>query len=133
MAGKFRYLDFDALVLINKEVVSLRGEKHVYEEEDEKRMKSMLRLIEDLDAGTSIEDGLVKKGALLVFKIASGQNFHEGNKRTALVAGLTFLKMNGFEFDVEDPRLVSVVDRAGVAKATLKEVEDVLGLLTIHV
>lgn len=133
MARRIRYLDFDALVLINKEVVSLTREKHEYEEEDERRMKSMLRSVKDLVIGGNMDDAIVRKAALLIFRIASGQHFHEGNKRAALVAGLAFLKMNDFEFDIENPELVSIVDKAGVATASLKDVESSLRRLSRHV
>ena len=65
--------------------------------------------------------------------VFSGQNFHEGNKRTALVAGLAFLKMNGYTLDIKDSRLVSVVDKAGMATVTLKEVEAVIQKLVKRV
>jgi len=133
LSKTIRYLDFKALVLINKEVVALTGDRHEYDEEDERRMKSMLRSVEEADIRGSLEDALAAKAAMLVFKIASGQNFHEGNKRTALVAGLAFMNMNGLTLDLEDKDLVSVVDKAGVSSATLKDVEAVVRRLARHV
>jgi death-on-curing family protein len=133
LARTIRYLDFDTLVLINKEVVSLTRETHGYDEDDETRLKALLRSVKELDADKRRKDVITEKAALLVFKIASGQNFHEGNKRTALVAGLAFLRMNGSTLDIKDAELVSVVDRAGVATATLKDVKDVLERLVKHV
>ena len=133
LARVVRYLDFDALVLINKQVVSLTEERHEYDDEDAKRMKALLRSVKELDVGKSGHEKIIERAALLIFRIASGQNFHEGNKRTALVAGLAFLRMNGYTLDIRDQRLVSVVDRAGVATATLKEVKDVLQKLAKHV
>jgi len=133
LARVIRYLDFDNLVLTNREVVSLTGEKHEYDEEDEKRMKILLRSVKDLDAGETGKKVIIGKAALLIFKVASGQNFHEGNKRTALVAGLAFLKMNGYTLDIKDARLVSVVDKASMATVTLKEVEAVIQKLVKRV
>jgi len=133
LAIVIRYLDFDTLVLINKQVVSLTEERHEYEEEDERRMKTLLRSVKELDAGKGGNQVVISKAAYLIFRIASGQNFHEGNKRTALVAGLAFLKMNGYTLDIKDAGLVSVVDKAGVASATLKEVKAVLLKLVKHV
>lgn len=48
LARAIRYLDFDTLVLINKEVVSLTQETHEYDEDDEKRMKALLRSVKEL-------------------------------------------------------------------------------------
>ena len=66
-------------------------------------------------------------------RIASGQHFHAGNKRTALVAGLAFFEMNGFTMDIKDSGLVSVLDKAGLAMADLEDVMVVLRRLVRHV
>jgi death-on-curing protein len=43
--------------------------------------------------------------AVLAHGIAEGQQFIDGNKRTALVAMLTFLEINGFRVEASDPEL----------------------------
>lgn len=127
MAGKpVHHVDFDALILINREVVSLTEEKHEYTEEDERKIRSLLKEVERLQAEADFEEMILAKASLLVFRIASGQYFHEGNKRTALVAGLAFLRMNGYTLDIKDAGLVAVVDRAGIATAALNDVQTIL-------
>jgi death-on-curing family protein len=121
------------LVLINKKVTSLTGEKHEYTDEDERRIRSMLKDVEKLGANYNSMDAMLEKVSLLVYRVASGQYFHEGNKRTALVAGLSFLQMNGFTADIEDSDLVAVIDRAGVSNATLNDVRMKLGKLIRNV
>ena len=101
------HIDFETLVLINKKVVSLTGEEHRYEHEDERRARSLLEQIENLNAASRREE-ILQEASLLVFGLASAQYFHEGNKRTALVAGLAFLELNGSTRDVKDPALVSL-------------------------
>jgi len=133
LARKVRYIDFDTLTMINREVVSLTAEKHEYTDEDEKRMKRLLKDVEDAATADELDTQVLEKASLLVFRIASGQNFHEGNKRTALVAGLAFLQMNGRTIDMEDRELLSVVDRAGVATADLNDIRDVLGRIIKNV
>lgn len=127
LTGKpIRHIDFEALVLINKKVVSLTREKHEYTEEDERRIRSLLQEVEELEVGVDSEAVILDKASLLIFRVASGQYFHEGNKRTALVAGLSFLQMNGFAADVENTDLVAVVDRTGISTASLNDIRDVL-------
>jgi death-on-curing family protein len=123
--SSIHHIDFETLVLINKRVVSLTGEEHSYEQEDERRARSLLEHVEDLKAA-SRRDEVLQKASLLIFGLASGQYFHEGNKRTALVAGLAFLELNGLTMDIKDPALVSVVDRAGISTATLNEVLEII-------
>lgn len=130
MAGKsIQHVDFFTLVLINKEVVSLTGEKHEHDEEDDRRLNSLVREVEDSYNQESLEEALVRKASLLAFRLATGQHFHEGNKRTALVATLAFLRMNSHSIDIKDRALVEVIDRAGMAGAKLNELEAIIGQL----
>jgi death-on-curing protein len=43
--------------------------------------------------------------AVLAHAIAEGQHFIDGNKRTALIAMLTFLEINGWHIEASDPEL----------------------------
>jgi death-on-curing protein len=52
---------------------------------------------------------LVLQAAVLVHGIAEGQPFIDGNKRTALVAMLTFLEVNGVPVEASDPELADWV------------------------
>ena len=83
MSRRIRHVDFGTLVAINREVVSLTGEKHEFTDEDERRMKSLLKEVEDAAAADDYDAQILEKASLLVFRIAAGQHFHEGNKRTA--------------------------------------------------
>jgi death-on-curing family protein len=120
------HVDFDTLVLINREVVSLTSERHEYTDEDAKRIRALLKEVREAGSRNDFEAAVLEKASVLIFRIASGQHFHEGNKRTALVAGLAFLEMNGHTLDIKDPGLVSVVDRAGISTATLNDVSTTL-------
>ncbi len=127
---KILNLDFATLLAINREVVSLTAEKHEHNDADDVRLQ---RLVEEAATSFNDEDletALVHKASLLAFRIATGQHFHEGNKRTALVAASGFLKMNHRTIDIRDPGLVSVIDKAGVGNATLNEVIGVMERLT---
>jgi death-on-curing protein len=44
---------------------------------------------------------------VLAHGIAEGQLFIDGNKRTALVAMLTFLEVNGWRVEASDPELAN--------------------------
>jgi death-on-curing family protein len=48
---------------------------------------------------------LALQAAVLAHGIAEGQHFIDGNKRTALVAMLTFLEINGWRVKAPDPEL----------------------------
>jgi death-on-curing protein len=48
---------------------------------------------------------LALQAAVLAHGIAEGQQFIDGNKRTALIAMLVFLEMNGWRVEASDPDL----------------------------
>jgi death on curing protein len=66
------------------------------------------------------------KAAVLAYCIAESQIFVDGNKRTALVAALTFLKVNGQQVPDEEDRLYDAM--IAIANKTMSK-EDLADLL----
>ncbi len=124
------HMDLPTLVSINREVVSLTGEPHEYSAADGEKIDALLKEVAVRADMQDFEVAVPEKASLLVFKIANGQFFHAGNKRTALVAGLTFLRKNGYKIDVRNPEFVSVVDKVGMAAASLDDLYEVMKKLT---
>lgn len=121
------HMDFSDLVNVNREVVGLTGEPHGYAEADGRKLASVVKEVEERADYLEFQEAVPDKASLLIFKIASGQYFRAGNKRTALVAGLAFLLKNGYSMDIRKPELVSTVDRAGMAAASLDDLFAVMG------
>ncbi|MDG6980863.1 MAG: hypothetical protein JRN51_07080 [Nitrososphaerota archaeon] len=131
MAKTVHHLDLDTLVHVNKSVVALSGETHSYSESDGKKMSALVKEVEGRADNAAPDESIPDKAALLMFKVASGQYFHAGNKRTSLVSGAVFLAKNGYSLKLNDISLVDVVDRAGMGAASLDDVYAVVrGLLT---
>jgi len=122
-------MDFDSLLAVNREVVLLTSEPHEFSPADGKKLKELLAEAEKRASNEKPEEAIADKAAFLIFKIASGQHFRAGNKRTALVAGLVFLLKNGYKLDISHQELVSAVDKAGIAAATL---DDLYGVIEGH-
>lgn len=120
------HMDFPTLVGVNTEVVLLTGEPHEYSSADGQKLESLLAEVESRADNQDFEQAVPEKASLLIFKIASGQYFRAGNKRTALVAGLAFLRKNGFKVDMKNPEFVSTVDKVGMAAATLDDLFNVM-------
>lgn len=116
------HMAFEDLVGVNREVVVLTGEAHAYSEPDGEKIAALADEVKtrgnDKDYGEAVPD----KASLLMFKLASGQYFRAGNKRTAIVAGDAFLRKNGYVMDIADTALVAALDKAGVGAATLDDV-----------
>ncbi len=101
---EIRYFDVKTLVQINAEVVSLTGDKHEYTKGDERKLRQLLTEVEKTANDQERNESIIQKVSLLIFRVANGQHFHEGSKRTALVAAESFLKANGYTIDIKDKR-----------------------------
>jgi prophage maintenance system killer protein len=116
------HMDLDTLVGVNREVVALTSERHEYSAADRLKLEGLLKEVEQRAGNEEYEEAVAEKASLLVYDVARGQYFHAGNKRTALVAGLSFVAKNSHTIDVENVELVSTVDKAGIAAADLDDV-----------
>lgn len=125
------HMDLPTLIAVNREVVLLTREPNEYSKADGEQLESLLKEVASRANNQDFEQAIPEKASLLVFKLASGQHFKAGNKRTALVAGLVFLRKNGYTVKIDDPELISVVDKAGMAAASLDDVYDVVGRLSV--
>jgi len=131
--NRIRLFDFQTLVNINKEVVSLTGDKHEYTREDERELRRLLTEVQETANAGERKESIIQKVSFLIFRLASGQHFHEGNKRTALTAGESFLRANGYTIEISDKELVQVVDKAGIGQAGLSEVREIVRRLIRNV
>lgn len=87
-----RYLPYEAIVDLN---VQFGGPGSGVRDED--GLRGALGRIEQTMFGEDLFPTVWEKAAALTHAIASSQNFHDGNKRTALMASLMFLQLNGVE------------------------------------
>jgi death-on-curing family protein len=115
------HMDLKTLLEVNKEVVALTGESHEFSAADGRKLSKLVKEVEKRADNQGYDEAVAEKAALLVYKVASGQYFHAGNKRTALVAGAAFLDKNGKSLDLENDEFVSTVDKAGIAAADLDD------------
>lgn len=72
------------------------------------------------------------KAAVLAYCIAESQAFVDGNKRTALVAALTFLKVNGQEVPHQEDRLYEAMIAIANKTITKEDLADLFRDLVIE-
>lgn len=116
------HMEFEDLVEINRQVVALTGEVHAYSEPDGEKLAALAEEVKARGSNKELPESAPDKASLLMFKLASGQYFKAGNKRTALVAGEAFLRKNGYSLDSSDQALVSVLEKAGIGAAPLDDI-----------
>ena len=69
------------------------------------------------------------KAASLIQAIIKNHPFIDGNKRTAMIAGIVFLKMNYYETSVSQKKLVELALEIADSKLSL---EDIAVFLEAH-
>jgi len=67
--------------------------------------------------GEALHQDLFEIAAAYLFHLARNHPFVDGNKRTATVAALVFLEINGVEIDADEDALVELVMAVASGKA----------------
>lgn len=79
--------------------------------------------------GKELYDTVTEKSAALIRGIVADHPFQDGNKRTAMLVGLTFLELNGYRFTAQ----VGELEDFAVSVATDHlDVADIAGWLEAH-
>lgn len=87
---------------INKLAETLFREETVYGISDWTGLDRLNQAIISGFGDVELYPTITIKAAALWYKIASNQVFRNGNKRTALIAAITFLNLNFYSFDAHD-------------------------------
>lgn len=76
--------------------------------------------------GAFLHADIFEMAAAYVFHLAKNHPFVDGNKRTATLAALTFLDVNGITIEVDDDELASMVEATVVGAVSKTEFADFL-------
>ncbi|PKL35948.1 MAG: type II toxin-antitoxin system death-on-curing family toxin [Spirochaetae bacterium HGW-Spirochaetae-1] len=82
--------------------------------------------------GKYLQNDIFEMAAAYIFHIAQNHPFLDGNKRTALAAGLVFLDFNGITIDDPSDRLYAMMMRVASGKGDKKYITEVLRGLSPH-
>jgi len=93
---RIEWITFDSVLAMHKRQIAEHGGTEGLRDED--LLHSALARPENLDAYGDDPD-LAGLAASYAFGIAKNHPFLDGNKRTALVVAVTFLNLNGYDFD----------------------------------
>ena len=80
--------------------------------------------------GEDLYPDVFSKAAILAYCIAENQVFVDGNKRTALVAALTFLRVNGHKIPPVENQLYNAMIAIAEKKMSKDELADLLKSVT---
>lgn len=95
-------IEIDDLKFFNEKSETLLKEEWIYGIKDSNGLKAMLGQVDNGFFGIVPYPTILKKATYFWYNIATKQMFSNGNKRTALLTALAYLKGNGYNFDILD-------------------------------
>lgn len=95
-------LDVQDMIDFNFDAKKLIKEESFYGLKDQKGLEAVLGTVNQEFFGMDVNPTLIDKATYIWYKIARKQFFHNGNKRTAMLAAINFLKMNFLDFNITD-------------------------------
>lgn len=102
LPAKHPKLNIDILANINEESEKLLKEEWFYGVKDKEGLSSLLGQVDNSFFGITPYPTILYKATYFWYTISTKQMFNNGNKRTALLTALLYLKVNGYSFDILD-------------------------------
>lgn len=99
-------IKIDDLKFFNEKSETMLKEEWIYGIKDFEGLDAMLGQIDNGFYGITLYPTILKKATYFWYHIATKQMFNNGNKRTALLTALVYLKGNGYKFDILDEVLL---------------------------
>ena len=93
------------------------------------RLESVVSTQTQIVFGEELYPSVHDKAAAIIRSIIGDHPFSDGNKRTAMLAGLTFLEINGYEFMAHDGELEDFAVQVAVEHL---EVDAIAEWLRVH-
>ena len=95
-------LNIDILASVNEESEKLLKEEWFYGVKDSDGLASLLGQVDNGFFNFTPYPTILRKATFFWHTISTKQMFNNGNKRTALLTALLYLKLNGYSFDILD-------------------------------
>jgi len=98
----FQKIDLELLKNLNEKAEKMFREEWFYGIKDADALKALLAKVDNGFFGIEPYPTTISKAKVFWYTIATKQMFNNGNKRTALLTALTFLRLNGYNLDFKD-------------------------------
>ena len=104
--AEFRYFTIeDVLRLHELSIEQFGGSPGV---RDQGLLEAAIAMPQSAFGGEELHSEIESKAAAYLFHISQAHAFVDGNKRTAMVAALTFIRLNGRDYDATDAELIEL-------------------------
>lgn len=109
---------------LNKQAEEMFEPEGMYGLKDVDALRAVLALCNQETFGREYHPTIIDKAAFIWYSVATKQMFHNGNKRTALLAGLTLLAQNFITFKIKDSvELYDISVKIAEGKMSQKELK----------
>lgn len=98
----FQKMDLELFKDLNEKAEKIFREEWFYGIKDADALKALLARVDNGFFGFEPYPTTISKAKVFWYTIATKQMFNNGNKRTALLTALTFLRLNGYNLDFKD-------------------------------
>ncbi len=119
-----RYLKVEEILLIHKYVVQRYGGSQGLQSIE--LLESAVFRPKTSFGGKELYKTCFDKGACLIHSLISNHPFVDGNKRTAMVAGIVFLSLNGYVTDFSQEEVVEIALDIAKRNIELKELTKIM-------
>ena len=117
-----RYIEYEAVLEINKEIIKKMGGKFAVINEG--NLRYCIESVKDIGSHSTLVDSCIHKSAYYMCCISESHVLLDYNKRTAYQTANVFLLANGFEFHVVDADdAVSMLRHASRKKIAIENVK----------
>lgn len=120
--AEIRFLGVDDVLAIHADTIEREGGSPGVR--DPGLLESAVLMPQQRFDGEYLHPGLPQMAAAYLFHIAQNHAFHDGNKRTAVLAALVFLTVNGVDSLPEPDDLERVTLAVAAGKVDKKELTD---------
>ncbi|MBV7390420.1 type II toxin-antitoxin system death-on-curing family toxin [Enterococcus alishanensis] len=117
------YLSSEAIVRINARVITNYSPGEMIGLKDAKALAMIVNLPQQVVFGQELYQTIFDKAAILVINLIKRHPFHNGNKRTALVAMVTFLKINDYRVDLDQAEAVAFILKITTSQLAFDELK----------
>ena len=124
-----RYLDQEDILVIHFVVIDQYFSEFKDEENEQRGIKDVSLFLSALNeprqtfGGKDLYPDVLTKAAAYLRSFALNHAFHNGNKRTALMATIIFLQENGYDIVVEPDKLYRLARSVVINKFTVERIK----------
>lgn len=117
---KIKYLSSKDVLLLHNLAIDQSGGSHGLR--DFGLLESSVMRPRATFGGKDLYSTIFEKAASLIHSLLMNHMFVDGNKRTAMFAGMTFLELNGYKFFAGNDEVVSFALKIENQKLTVEEI-----------